>query len=82
MQLEALRRKKDYYGTDAPAWVHNVWPRASSFNWFVKEHSTTLVERGAIIKLGRDYFVNTEVFPAAARQILGVPDVLDFGGAA
>lgn len=72
--LQNLRRKPDYYRHDAPAWVRNIWPRPESFNWFIKTNRDTLVSQGAVVRLGRDYFVDAEVFPKAAQAILGVQD--------
>lgn len=72
MQLVNLRRKDAFYQHDGPQWVRNVWPRPESFNWFCKANRDRLVEQGAMHKLGRDWFVDTEVFPTAAERILGV----------
>lgn len=70
--LQNLRRKPDYYRHDAPEWVRTIWPRPESFNWFVKAHRDTLMSQGAVVRLGRDQFVNVETFPRAAERILGV----------
>lgn len=72
LQLNNLRRKAAFYEHDAPEWVKNLWPRPESFDWFVKHHRDALLAQGAMIKLGRDYFVDVERFPAAASRILGV----------
>lgn len=71
-QLLNLRRKSAYYHHDAPEWVRNIWDRPEAFNWFIKSHRDTLVTDGALVKLGRDYFVDTAIFPAVAERILGV----------
>lgn len=72
MKIENLRRKTDYYKNAAPDWVRSVWPRIESLNHFVKAHRDTLVASGGIARLGRDWFVDVEQFPAAAKRILGV----------
>ena len=71
-QIENLRRKATYYQKDAPGWVRNVWERPESFNWFVKDNKDVLCQQGALVKLGRDYFINTTTFPDAAERILGL----------
>lgn len=68
-----LRRKRDYYLHDGPAWIRTVWPRPESFSWFLKNHRNALAKRGAIVRLGRDYFVNTLLFPDVAVTTLGLP---------
>lgn len=70
--LQNLRRKPDYYQHDAPQWVRNIWTRPQSFDWFIKANRDALVSQGAVVRLGRDYFVNTESFPQVAESILGV----------
>ena len=72
VQLSALRRKGDYYKNEAPDWVRIIWNRPESFDWFIKDNRSTLAADGSIIRLGRDWFVNTEVFPESAKRILGV----------
>lgn len=72
MKIENLRRKSDYYKNAAPDWVRSVWPRIESLNHFVKANRDSLVASGGIARLGRDWFVDTEQFPAAAKRILGV----------
>lgn len=72
INLSLVRRKPDYYRNDAPAWVRNVWPRPESFDWFIKNNRTALVSQGAVVRLGRDYFVNAKVFPRVAESLLGV----------
>lgn len=74
LKLTHIRRKPDYYRNDAPAWVRNVWPRQASFDWFIKHRRAELVNSGAVVRLGRDYFVDTVVFPRVASRILGVEE--------
>jgi hypothetical protein len=71
-QLNNLRRKSAYYQHDAPEWVRNVWSRPESFSWFIKNNRETLCSQGALVKLGRDFFVDTTAFPPAAERILGL----------
>jgi hypothetical protein len=71
-QIVNLRRKAIYYQHDAPAWVRNVWERPKSFDWFIKNNREALCEQGALVKLGRDFFVDTTTFPSAAERILGL----------
>lgn len=72
IKLARIRRKPDYYSNDAPPWVRNVWPRPESFDWFIKHRRTELVESGAVVRLGRDYFVDSVVFPKVAARLLGM----------
>ena len=75
MNLEVLIRKRDYYDEKSPQWVRNIWSRKESFNNFIKYNRQSLVEQGAVVKIGRDYFVDVEKFPTIARQVIGVaPD--------
>ena len=78
-QLSNLRRKAAYYQHDAPDWVRNVWNRPESFDWFVKNNRAVLLENGAVVKLGRDYFINTKVFPKTAESLLGLNPVTTAG---
>ena len=71
-QLDNLRRKRVFYTHDAPPWVRNLWPRPQSFDWFIRHNKHALVQSGALVKLGRDYFVDVSVFPAVAEKVLGV----------
>jgi hypothetical protein len=71
-KLARIRRKPDYYQNEAPAWVRNVWNRPESFNWFIKHRRAELVAAGAVVRLGRDYFVDAVVFPRVAARILGL----------
>ena len=72
MNLEVLVRKRDYYDEKAPQWVRNIWSRKESFNNFIKYNRRSLVEQGAVHKIGRDYFIEVEIFPNAIQQILGL----------
>ena len=72
VQLSALRRKGDYYRNESPEWVRTVWARPQGFDWFIKHHRTELATDGAIIRLGRDWFIDVDQFPVAAKRILGV----------
>lgn len=67
-----LRRKQEYYLHEAPHWVRRVWPRQESFDWFLKNYRSTLVALNAIVRLGRDYFINAETFADEAQKILGL----------
>jgi hypothetical protein len=71
-QLSRIRRKLDYYFHDAPDWVRVVWPRPESFSWFVKHYRDELRSHGALLRLGRDYFIDIDQFPPAAEKILGL----------
>ena len=73
MKLENLRRKRDYYVHEAPAWIRVVFSSYQGFDWFVKDQKSTLVERGAIIKAGRDWLVDMETFPAVTADLKGLP---------
>lgn len=75
VQLQQLRRKATYYQHDAPAWVRNIWDRLESFDWFIKNNRAALLEHGAVVRLGRDYFINAKVFPKAAESLLGLKPV-------
>ncbi len=77
MNLESLARKRDYYEETAPLWVRKIWSRPQSFNHFVKLHRSRLTEEGAVVKIGRDYFVVSEKFPIVATNILGVSNDLN-----
>lgn len=72
MNLVNLRRKADYYHSDAPDWVRSIWPRQESFGWFIKNNRQALVDQDAVVRLGRDYFVDKEKFPVVAGSLLGV----------
>jgi hypothetical protein len=69
--ISNLRRKKDYYASDAPDWMKVIWPRNNGFDWFLKNNRQELVSLGGLIRLGRDYFINVTVFPSVALKILG-----------
>lgn len=68
--ISRLRRQHDYYLNEAPPWMHVIWPRKNSFSWFLKNHRSRLRDEGALIRLGRDYFVDAERFADVARAIL------------
>jgi hypothetical protein len=72
VDIASLRRKADYYATEAPDWVRTIWKRPEGFSWFLKANRSTLAADGSIIRLGRDWFVNVNQFPDAAKRILGV----------
>lgn len=72
MNIEALRRKSDFLNTDGPAWVRTVWTRPESFAHFLKTHRDFLAAKGAIAKVGREWFIESEKFPTVARRILGL----------
>ena len=77
MNLELLVRKRDYYNDAAPLWVRNIWSRKEALDHFIKHNRLRLASAGAVIKIGRDYFVDAEKFPTIARQVIGVaPDDL------
>lgn len=67
-----LRRKRDYYLHDGPVWIRTIWAKPESFNWFLKSNRNKLTELGALVRLGRDYFIDVEIFPSTAETILGL----------
>ena len=77
MNLELLARKRDYYAESAPIWVRKIWSRPEAFDHFIKYNRLRLTSEGALVKLGRDYFVASEKFPIVAAQILGVGSDVD-----
>ena len=72
MNLELLSRKRFYYEEIAPNWVRKIWSRPEAFDHFLQHHRTKLSSTGAIVKIGRDYFVVSDKFPIAAAAILGL----------
>jgi hypothetical protein len=70
IKLERLARKRDFYST-APDWVKTFWPTQSSFDWFIKSRTQTLTEQGALMRLGRDYFVDAERLAIAVETEMG-----------
>ena len=72
MNLESLSRKRDYYAEEAPLWVRKIWSRSQAFEHFVKYNKARLKQEGALVKIGRDYFVVCEKFPDVATEILGI----------
>ena len=75
MNLESLTRKRDYYEEVAPVWVHKIWSRPQAFDHFIKYNKVRLTNDGALVKIGRDYFVATEKFPSVAIEILGLDSI-------
>ena len=72
MNLESLTRKRDYYEEVAPVWVRKIWSRPQAFDHFIKYNKVRLTKEGALVKIGRDYFVASEKFPNIATEILGL----------
>lgn len=68
--LNRLERKGEFY-REAPSWCHRIWKREESFDNFVKQHRETLKQSGVLVRVGRDYFVDRENFPAVAAGVLG-----------
>lgn len=71
--ISRLRRQDDFYLNEAPAWMRVIWPRLKSFTWFLKNHRSRLKTEGALIRLGRDYFIEADRFAHVASAILGIP---------
>jgi len=72
MNLELLSRKRTYYEETAPLWVRKIWSRQQAFDHFVKYNRAKLAGEGALVKIGRDYFVVSDKFPVVATEILGL----------
>lgn len=72
MNLEFLSRKRTYYEETAPFWVRKIWSRSEAFDHFVKYNRAKLTSEGALVKIGRDYFVAADKFPFVATEILGL----------
>lgn len=72
--ISRLRRQDDFYLNEAPAWMRVIWPRLKSFTWFLKNHRSRLKTEGALIRLGRDYFIEADRFAHVALAILGIPN--------
>jgi hypothetical protein len=70
MNLELVVRKRDYYDA-APLWVRNIWSTRNALDHFIKYNRRELTSSGAIVKIGRDYFVEREQFPFVARTLIG-----------
>ena len=70
MDIEALHRSQSWLANDAPAWCRIIWRTPASFNWFLKDNRKALADGQAIVKLGREWFVNSELFPTVAKTIL------------
>ena len=79
MNLESLTRKRDYYEEAAPLWVRKIWARPQAFEHFIKYNKVRLTKEGALVKIGRDYFVAYEKFPNIATEILGLSCDLNEG---
>lgn len=73
MDLSNLRHKRDYYKHAAPEWVRNVFRNYNSFDWFCKNNRDTLIDAGALFRLGRDQFVDTEKFLDQVIKLRGLP---------
>ena len=73
MNLESLTRKRDYYEEAAPLWIRKIWSRPQAFDHFIKYNKVRLTKEGALVKIGRDYFVASEKFPNIVTEILGLP---------
>jgi hypothetical protein len=74
MDLNQLRRKKDYLEHDAPQWVRVIFPRVRSLDWFIKHRREWLREREAIVLLGKEYFVLLGAFEQAVRDYYNLTD--------
>lgn len=84
--LDRTARKRDFYLT-GPAWVRSVWPTPHSFDWFCRSRRHELASKGAMVKLGRDWFVDVQAFPKAVASVYGLaadaqPVTTETGGAA
>ena len=75
MNLELLIRKRDYYNDAAPLWVRNIWSRKEALDHFIKYNRQRLTSAGAVVKIGRDYFVHADKFSPVAIEILGIQDL-------
>jgi hypothetical protein len=73
MDLSHLRRKRDYYTNDSPPWVRIVFRSFRSFDWFCKDNRAALIAAGALFRIGRDYFVDTEKFLGQVIELRGIP---------
>lgn len=74
IELSKLRRKQDYYQNEAPDWIRIIWDRKESFDWFLKNNRRKLTKNGAIVRLGRDYFINTSCFAVVTQSIIGLDE--------
>ena len=80
MNLELLIRKRDFYNNAAQPWMRNIWSRKEALDHFIKYNRLRLASAGAVVKIGRDYFVDTEKFSSVAIEILGLrTQALDMG---
>lgn len=71
--LDRTARKRDFYLT-GPDWVRRTWPTPHSFDWFCRSRRQELASKGAMVKLGRDWFVDVQAFPQAVAAVYGVSD--------
>lgn len=69
--LDRTARKRDFYLT-GPAWVRSTWPTPHSFEWFCRSRREELASKGAMVKLGRDWFVDVQAFPLAVAAVYGI----------
>jgi hypothetical protein len=72
INISHLRRKRDYYLEDGPDWIRTIWNKPESFNWFLKNNRGALTKDGAIVRLGRDYFIDASKFPEVAEATLSI----------
>lgn len=70
IDFDKLRRKPDYFQNDLPPGLRNILRSLGGFSWFIKDNRAELVREGAVVRLGRDYFIQVEVFPRVAQSIL------------
>ena len=69
VNLGTLSQKSDFLA-QAPAWCQAKWRNPKCFESFLKLNRAVLTEHGALMRLGRDYFIVTERFPEVAWAIL------------
>jgi hypothetical protein len=69
LNLSALYRKDPYFDV-MPEWLRRVLHHPGAYGWFIRQNKGQLVSEGALIKLGRDYFVDQDRFPVVAEQII------------
>lgn len=62
--LERLRKKGDFYNI-GPDWVRSVWKTQAAFEWFCKSRREVLERRGGLRRMGRDWFIDSELFAQA-----------------
>lgn len=49
--------------------MKNIWRSEESFFWFFKENREKLADTGAIMRIGRDWFVDLDKFPETSKRI-------------